>query len=811
MKLRSLQLARTSASQLRQDNGRGRVLSLWLLTALTLVDAAAAAVRAAALPPAELRADFASHGSDWGQASCGSRKSQSPVNLNEIFRAPTDFFTFEYNASASGATFSLFNDGRTIEADVSGLGLGGMALPSDSGGAPWYRLKTIRVHALSEHTLRGQRTPLEVQLIHEEPTGSSAGRELVAVSILVDCPDPPRPPEPEAAAALLQNGAGKAGLRGLQQRGKSFRRNRRGVVYSPPASGDAAFNSILQLLLLQEPPILGEQITVSDAVPSFDGFLKGGTYFMYRGSDTLPPCEERVVWLVRRESVMASNAQVNALFSVLYDTTNGAGNYRTIMPLNGRVIDVVESMAKSAVKSKDAEAPGYGDPVDAITKEARAITAAAEKRALELERRYLGLKVAASTSGVPKAVTTLATDHVVGMTELFVDSTAGFTVGDLIAVGQGAMLEQRIITGFGSILLDKPLVNAHPVGTEVRVLAEAGSAAALAAAGEAGSKAASKSLARQAPSPGLAATPAAPSPSLVASPGPSPMVGGSSQAIGAPSPGSLAAPSPGAGPSPGPWALTAPAPGPGPVPAPVPVLAAGMPPVGMVPVFLPPSPSPLVGAAPLAPSPGPIYSQGPAPGPGPGTSPSPSPGAAASMLLVKKHSQDASVGRGGPQAPAGMGSSAPDAAFATADAVAQEVQKTIQQAVRQHLIPAAEDLARSYVRQEFLHRAGFTTPMPQLMPPPVLPSSITNPTSGAAAAAASVGAAAAVSSAQAPSPAPMSGPAPAPAAPLSPSAAPSTVAAPLGTPSPGVAAPAPSPSAQGLAARSPVPAPASGR
>merc|ERR1719160_2209220 len=102
------------------------------------------------------------------------------------------------------------------------------------------------------------------------------------------------------------------------------------------------------------------------------------------------------------------------------------------------------------------------------------------------------------------------------------------------------------------------------------------------------------------------------------------------------------------------------------------------------------------------------------------------------------------------------GGNAPDAAFAVADIIAKEVQSTIKQAVRDHIIPAAADLARSYVRQEFLHRAGFTTPPPAVLQPHMTATTTSNPLKSTA-----EGALAAAS--KAPAPAPVVAMAPGPA------------------------------------------------
>jgi hypothetical protein len=51
-----------------------------------------------------------------------------------------------------------------------------------------------------------------------------------------------------------------------------------------------------------------------------------------------------------------------------------------------------------------------------------------------------------------------------------VASTEGFAVGDLVRIGTGSGAETGIIVGFGSILLQRPLVGSFGVGTVVELI-----------------------------------------------------------------------------------------------------------------------------------------------------------------------------------------------------------------------------------------------------------------------------------------------------------------------------------------------------
>lgn len=366
------------------------------------------------LPPQNLRVDFALHGSDWTEGSCGSRKSQSPVNLNDVARPAEDYFPYQYSRmSTAPFQFTLNNDGRVLSADVSAAGLGGLALPASSGGADWYPLVRIDFHAASEHTIKGQRAPLEVQLVHRAPTGTVgiSGHELVTVSLLVDCDNPPMPPPPPPALQPGEQAGAASALQGatsavtaalatselqLRASGRRIARHRLNatsasrqvpVGYTIPSPGMPGFNAFLQPFVAQEPPVAADSLTVNaggvgggpDASSLFlNSMLESGTFWQYRGSETLPPCEERVVWLVRREPIRASDAQVAAIFARLYSTSNDAGNYRTIMPMNQRDVLVLESRAKSEVSTTTAAPMANPNDMAAALASAQASLSAAK-------------------------------------------------------------------------------------------------------------------------------------------------------------------------------------------------------------------------------------------------------------------------------------------------------------------------------------------------------------------------------------------------------------------------------------------------
>jgi len=130
--------------------------------------------------------------------------------------------------------------------------------------------------------------------------------------------------------------------------------------YHPPDLKDPNFNKQIQFFLKEEPPPVNMKVTatVDQFVPlDLNELVKDATYFEYTGSQTAPPCAELVTWFVRREPILASDAQVSVLKNAIYQLSADFGNYRKAMPLNGRVV---------AVATAEEEAPPGQAPTQVV-------------------------------------------------------------------------------------------------------------------------------------------------------------------------------------------------------------------------------------------------------------------------------------------------------------------------------------------------------------------------------------------------------------------------------------------------------------
>jgi len=109
-----------------------------------------------------------------------------------------------------------------------------------------------------------------------------------------------------------------------------------GSAYNEPSALDPLFNPTLQAFLKMPPPPPNMKIRVpADPAHSFDlnSFMQGlpgqgAQFYEYAGSLTAPPCAEIATWLVRKDTIKASDTQVLYLHDLVFKTTANKGNYR---------------------------------------------------------------------------------------------------------------------------------------------------------------------------------------------------------------------------------------------------------------------------------------------------------------------------------------------------------------------------------------------------------------------------------------------------------------------------------------------------
>ncbi len=205
----------------------------------------------------------------WGQLSpeyelCSVGIHQSPIDLVNPISAKLSPITFNYQSTS----LNVQNTGQTIQ----------VAYPKGSWievDGTKYHLIEFHFHAPSEHTVAGEKSDMEMHLVHKSEDGT-----LAVIGLLIKSGDI------NTAFNLFW-------------------------AYLPPVSGE---------------PKQIENITLnaSDLLPS-----KKHTY-RYNGSLTTPPCTEGVKWFVLTTPIEMSEAQI-AAFKAIFN-----GNNRPVQPLNGR-------------------------------------------------------------------------------------------------------------------------------------------------------------------------------------------------------------------------------------------------------------------------------------------------------------------------------------------------------------------------------------------------------------------------------------------------------------------------------------------
>lgn len=209
----------------------------------------------------------------WGDlkpeyAACKQGKEQSPIDIKSAKPGELKPIEFKYQA----APLAVLNNGHTIQVN----------LPQGSGATISgrdYQLAQFHFHAPSEHTLNGQRYPLEVHFVHKNARG-----ELAVVGV------------------FFKEGKENAALNPIWK--------------AMPKDGG------------KEVKAEGVKIDAARLLPA------ERKYFHYDGSLTTPPCSEHVNWNVMAEPIEASKAQI-AAFTALYQN-----NARPVQPVNGRALVV---------------------------------------------------------------------------------------------------------------------------------------------------------------------------------------------------------------------------------------------------------------------------------------------------------------------------------------------------------------------------------------------------------------------------------------------------------------------------------------
>ena len=201
-------------------------------------------------------------------ASCGIGKQQSPINIDDSITLRGPAEALGFDYQTSSAT--VVNNGHTIQIDMTG----------DNGlhvRGSRYQLLQLHFHHPSEERINHRSFAMVAHLVHKDYLG-----RLAVVAVLL---------EPgEANPAINQF-----------------------WTYMPLGPGDRVTMPAGSVELAQLLP-------------------KDQRYYQFMGSLTTPPCSEEVLWMILKQPVTLSHAQMR-LFAQQFPN-----NARPVQPINGRVI-----------------------------------------------------------------------------------------------------------------------------------------------------------------------------------------------------------------------------------------------------------------------------------------------------------------------------------------------------------------------------------------------------------------------------------------------------------------------------------------
>jgi len=206
---------------------------------------------------------------DEAYRTCRTGRNQSPIDLASGLDTDLPELKFEYY---SQHTIHETNNGHTIQVDLEP----GSFLFIETHDRR-FEARQLHFHSPSEHTVAGESFAMEMHIVHSDEDGN-----LAVVGIL-------------------------------------FR------------TGDE--NPILQQIWSFMPEKSGQ--TIEEPVPFEESDLLPPTreYYLYNGSLTTPPCSEGVLWVVLKNPIEASAAQIEK-----FRDTMGSSNNRSVQSQNSRTI-----------------------------------------------------------------------------------------------------------------------------------------------------------------------------------------------------------------------------------------------------------------------------------------------------------------------------------------------------------------------------------------------------------------------------------------------------------------------------------------
>lgn len=276
-----------------------------------------------------------------------------PVPVNVAGNSGLSHEQDRSNTAAHVLSFPRYSRGDALRFsayDSDGSLLGQTLLHSESifGSAAAATAAGAHAAAAMQTAASGRALGFEGDLVLSK---GSRGSGSLRVKAMLPLP----PNSPASVPLLLQR-------QQIQHHQGSHRSISRGATTPEDGSGagEASHGGAELGLFMSNPlPEGGEtsQVGVREPADLLSQLVVGATFFEYQGSLTAPPCTEQVTWLVRRDRLMATQAQFEALRSTILHANANFGNWRSTMPLMGREIFVrVASLGMPPVPSASPDA-----------------------------------------------------------------------------------------------------------------------------------------------------------------------------------------------------------------------------------------------------------------------------------------------------------------------------------------------------------------------------------------------------------------------------------------------------------------------
>ncbi|KAK9702790.1 Eukaryotic-type carbonic anhydrase [Popillia japonica] len=234
--------------------------------------------------------------STWG-GTCSSGTQQSPINLvadDTVLEQIFDQFKFHNYDIPYEAT--AINNGHTVKIT---LAAGDSPIKISGGGLIGnYILDSLHFHWESEHTVDGKQFPLEMHLVHySERYDNTASANAEGLAVL-------------------------------------------GVFFERSIDDDEDFMPLIEVMqnITQTPNVptkLERNLQARSFIPRVTG-----DYYRYMGSLTTPTCNEGVIWTVFDKTLPLSASQIRNFEAVWGVDGPLVLTYRSIQPLNDRVISI---------------------------------------------------------------------------------------------------------------------------------------------------------------------------------------------------------------------------------------------------------------------------------------------------------------------------------------------------------------------------------------------------------------------------------------------------------------------------------------